>query len=179
MENKEEILPSWYRREDEDDLSYSKFDSYRRMAPSERNITELCRQLGKHENSSHIRKIAKKYNWVERARDWDNHVTATKDKALLDQASEIKVEQAEGARAVRVFLLKPVEEAWRRFREDPAFFKKMSDKDLIKFVGNLPDKLKRIQEVELTAYGHASEITKNDVDVTSEGKQLVIKISDE
>ena len=179
MKNKEEILPSWYKMENESDSNYSHFEFYRTMPPSERSLAECERRLGFVVGNSHIRKIYKQYNWFERARDWDNYLASMKDKAIVEQVSEVKVEYVEHARAVRIALLKPVEELYRRIREKPDFFKNMNDKELIRFVGNLPDKLKRIQEVEFTAYGHATEITKNDVDVTSEGKQLVIKISDE
>ncbi len=178
MNESVDILPSWYKMDGESDASYSNFELYRTMPPSERSVAECERRLGLKVGHSYIRNICKKFNWVERARDWDNHMTSVKDKALLDQVSEIKIEYVEEARAVRIAILKSVEEFYKRYRENPHLFKTMSDKELIKFVANIPDKLKRIQEVEFTAYGHATEISKQDVDVNTEGKTYTITISD-
>lgn len=172
----EELNPSWYRREDESDISYELFEIYRSLPPSDRTFANVSRRKYGNENTANIREYSKKYNWNQRVVDWDNHLTAQRDRITIEALEDAKSEYQETARASRIALTKPLQ-AFAKKINNGDNFDSMSLKELYKMIEKLPDKLKRLQEIEFTALGHATEITKQDI--TSNGKTITINLIDE
>lgn len=173
-----ELNPSWYRREDESDLAYELFETYRLLPPSDRTYVNVARRRTDKGNdySTIIRKHAKLYNWNDRVRDWDNHLTFLKDKQITDLLAEAKIEHQELARAVRVSLSTPLKSFAKKINNGENF-DSMSMKELYKLLLQLPERLKRLQEIEFTALGHATEIKKQDV--TSNGNTITVNLIDD
>lgn len=71
MSNKDKIA-LWERQTDESAKAYEAFASYRDMG-SERSIRAVAHKLGK--SSTIIARWSSAWNWVERARAWDNELT--------------------------------------------------------------------------------------------------------
>lgn len=71
MANKTAKINAWERQQGESSQAYEAFAAYRDMG-AERSITRVVQELNK--SRALIGRWSKAWNWVERAREWDNEL---------------------------------------------------------------------------------------------------------
>ena len=71
----------WHRNERETAKAYEAFCIYRDQGPN-RSIQGTAVELGK--SFTPIRRWAKKWNWIDRALEWDEHLQAIRDNEIED-----------------------------------------------------------------------------------------------
>lgn len=75
--NSQKIPPlkrPWDKWENETDTAYHRFSIYMKMGP-DRSISKVADKLQKGSGyAKHLRRWSSKYNWVERCRDYDQHI---------------------------------------------------------------------------------------------------------
>jgi len=171
----ENLEPTWYKQEGEADSAYEKFDIYRKLPMSKRSMTEVMRLSGL-QSTTQLYLYAKEYKWDERARAWDNYRVAQEDELIIKQSKEVKLEYLQEAKLLRKVLFGPVRSLAKKMQAGGDFDDK-SMTELNKMVNQIPNNYKKLQEIELTALGEASEIKKEDI--TSNGNTIKITLTDD
>ena len=83
------MAKTWERQPDESEEAYEAFRIYLELGVS-RTQLETCRRLGK--NRTTINEWANKYEWNQRAVDYENWINAQIDKKLVNEAWKTKKE---------------------------------------------------------------------------------------
>jgi len=170
----EDKEPIWYRQEGESDSAYNYFDVYRNLPFSKRSVSQVAK-LTNNKSNNRLFQYAKDFNWDERARAWDNYVIAKQDEFIIKQREEVKLEYIQEARSIRKAILVPIRSFAKKINAGENFDAK-SLTELYKMVIQTPDKFKKLQEIEFTALGEASDIKKEDI--TSNGNTIKITFED-
>jgi hypothetical protein len=83
----------WERQDKETSRAYIAFITYRDQKASVRSIANVPKIIGKTTGKNPVNNyeyLSKKYNWVERARAWDDHLDAIKVKSTESEIRDMK-----------------------------------------------------------------------------------------
>jgi len=89
----------WDRQPNETAKAYEAFLVYRELELNKRSIELVCKRLKK--SNPLIHRWSKKYNWHERIREYDSHVSSELDKQYITKAKEVNKEHLELLEASR------------------------------------------------------------------------------
>jgi len=174
---------SWERCPGETSKAYKVFCEYRDMG-SERSGVKVGQMLNV--NKSYIDKLSSKYNWVNRAREFDDYIEARVRARNENEIIEMRIRHAKQARDLQDTLALPLEVLNRKIEKDPNLneLDKLKLNELLGLVTQSAKCLKQLTEIEREARGVPSSTYRTEVTVDGNAridilKELVDNMSDE
>jgi hypothetical protein len=133
----------WERRDDETAKNFHAFRAYRDQPASHRSIANVPAIIKKIPKYCHIlEKWSQKFDWVARAKAWDDHLDSIKVKSVEDEVAEMN------KRHIQIAMLMQ--------QKGVKLLKKLDDAEYTS-PSNVATMLKSAIEIERSARGAASD----------------------
>jgi phage antirepressor YoqD-like protein len=161
----------WERQPEESAIAFKYFREYLETPKRRIYDGELAKKLkiGQYK----LNYYARTHKWTERARAWDNYLVRKKNEATIRAVEEMAERHAKHAMAVETALMFPIMEFVNAIRSiDRNDIKLMKAKELYKFVIDASEKLPKIIDIERKSRGVPNDISKTDIDLTSDGEPI-------
>jgi hypothetical protein len=166
-ENKIEL---WERQPKETTKAYSYFCRFRDMGP-DRTFKKVALELGKHYMT--IIAMANKWNWIKRVEAYTDEMERVRMKLAKKEIEEMVKRHAQHAQAIETSLMMPIKIFMNKIRnEDIQTLQQMNAAELIKLVFGVADRFPNIVNTERKSRDVPTEISKQAIDHTTNGKDL-------
>lgn len=165
----DDLLP-WERQPDETIRMFAYFEHYRDMPDATRNLRQCALELGLTYKS--IRQISYYMDWGKRIKAHKDYLVRKRHETSLRKIEEMAERHNKHALAFELSLMTPVNEFAERLRTESKLFKKLTAPELMNMVLAAADRFTKIVDTERKSRGAATDITKQDVDYTSNGKGI-------
>lgn len=98
----------WDRAEAESDRAWAAFQAYRDLGPLHRTIRKVAAEQ-RPNSGRHVEGWSSRHSWVARARSWDEHLDQERQRAHIQEVSEMAVRHARASQQAVRALLAPAE----------------------------------------------------------------------
>ena len=167
---KETIL--WERQPGESAKAYNFFCRYRDMG-YERSYAKVAREVGKAHIT--IAKMANRWNWVKRVQAHIDEMEKVRYQLETKAIADMVRRHSEHAQAIETSLMLPIKIFINKMKnEELRELNNMNTAELMKLVFNVADRFPNIVNTERKSRGVPTEISKQNIDHTTNGKSINI-----
>lgn len=165
-----DIIQPWDRLSNESLKSFMLFRVYRDLGLT-RSIKEACARTGR--KFSYALKLATQYKWRERAEAYELFLDKKRQQIKMKEIDEMNKRHSTHAQAIENALIVPVEKFINNFKAKyGADFENMTLKDILFYIYKTAEKFPNLVDTERKARGVPTDISKQNIDVTSNGESI-------
>jgi hypothetical protein len=170
-----DVIQLWDRQANESLKSFMLFRVYRDLGLN-RSIKEACERTGR--KFSYALKLATQYKWRERAEAYELFLDKKRQQIKMKEIDEMNKRHSNHSQAIENALIVPVEKFINNFKSKYGEnFENMTLKDILFYIYKTAEKFPSLVDTERKARGVPTDISKQNIDLTSNGSTIPFNVS--